>query len=154
VVEKSTDFGIMDKRGKEMTYQINLCVGDWSCDGHEKYENYLIDTSLKKGELESAFASGVAILGVNITGLCEEYQDNTIPTETYRKFQVLYPDITKYDYFNEPDDLDEPEVSINPEVLVIMYMETCRVGNPSLSWSFVKTAKTPTINIGGYGLFS
>lgn len=64
-----------------MSYEYVLTVGDWSCDGHSFYHQYLLKSNKPKSEIINAYKESV--LASNIV-----FHNNDAPT--YHKFCVDY----------------------------------------------------------------
>ena len=132
-----------------LPYCIDLVIGDWSGDGHEKTRQYTIHSNLNKDCLVVAYWKAVEITGINlIKDVCSEYEDHNLPEDIYLKlcgFGVC-------ELFREEDgSIDEDTLYMEPEFWVDLYCNFCKAGNPDFLFEF-STAPS-SINIGGYGLF-
>ena len=116
---------------------INLTVGDWSGDGHEKTETALFDVSCTREEFLSAYKKGTEVLGFDIASFCQDYEDCSVPTYLSAKLQQHFPN--EWDDAVDDED-DEAFFDIGVDEFMSAYILTVRLGNPD-------------INIGGYGLF-
>lgn len=133
--------------------EILLVLGDWSADGHGKTENIIVNSTLNRKELEEAYKAGAEILNIDVSEeCCADYEDGSIEKEIFNKFLELNPSLPDFDGWGcNDDDRDDGCISISNEQFAAMYMITCKVGNPSLVWTFSEVNET-SINIGGYGL--
>ncbi|MFN0318540.1 MAG: hypothetical protein ACKVQA_26235 [Burkholderiales bacterium] len=122
---------------------INLTVGDYHGDGHEKFEQFCIKSSSTKEEIENDHNLGSIIIGFDMCrDLCAEYEDNEINqdiSDLIRHFLPLFA----------IDEIDDG-FRMDCETFVNLYMEIAKLGNPSLEYEFVSI---DNIRVGGYGLF-
>lgn len=117
---------------------INLVVGDWSGDGHEKTENILVLSNKSSKEIEKAYQDGTEILGFDFSEeCCSDYEDYEIK-EKYIK-------ILK----NENIKVDDNFMDI--ESFASIYIQICKLGDPELK---IDIQDIDIVDIGGYGLFS
>jgi hypothetical protein len=126
---------------------ITLVVGDWSHDGHEKTDKYVIKTNLTKDEVQKAFKKAVKLTGFDFTCF-DDYGENRIS----KKDVILLGQhgIDKDDCFEGGDfDLDD-EFSLYPELYVNLWLKFTKLGNPNFEWSMVEGED---VQIGGYGLY-
>jgi len=138
-------------------HKINLIVGDWSNDGHEKTEDIRFNASLDKENIEKAYKKGIKIVGKEFLTLCEEYEQNTIPKKLFMQICALESRLINYSDFNETiEELnasDESYYSISPLQFAVMYMAIAAQGNVKLTWELDILPISSYINVGGYGLF-
>jgi len=126
-------------------FNVQLTVGDWSMDGHNQFRTVVVQSSLSRAKLEKAFKAGVKKLGVDISKMCADYEDNHITDKTMMIFAALDSDMFILD--GEPE---EEGCYIEPDSFVKLYLLTCKAGDPTLYYEIVEPEN---INIGGYGLF-
>ncbi len=129
---------------------VNLIVGDWSRDGHEKTDRFTVESNLSKAEIAKAYKAGAKLIGFDITEYCKEFEDNTIPIEKLRllcPFGLIWEDLDSYS-------LEEGEMDglyrAMPGEYVNFYLLIVKAGNPTFEYSYTKG---PDIKIGGYGLY-
>lgn len=121
-----------------MTY-INLVVGDYSNDGHEKRETITIRSNKEADETKYAFDQENE--SVQLEQYCSDYEDHKFPSSLIRKY--VSPEL----YTIDPT---EEFVEIWPETFAEVWMGMARAGDPELVLS---VEHVPEIYIGGYGLF-
>ncbi len=132
-------------------HKINLVVGDWSGDGHDKTEDILISSSLEKKDLVKAYKAGLKATKIAHDKFCTEYEQNSIPRSTYLELLALDPSLGEHENYNNDLKDGEDIWGLTHEEFAHMYMIIAKVGNPKLKWTFEVTSDS--INIGGYGLF-
>lgn len=60
------------------TYPITFTVGDWSGDGHEQSESFLVHSSIPVEELREVHFLAPAEVGFDIGTMCKEYNDSSL----------------------------------------------------------------------------
>jgi hypothetical protein len=150
--------------GKELNHKIKLCIGDWSCDGHNQMENIYINCNVFIEDLESAYKTGAEKIGVDITeDLCNEYDDNKIEFSRIEKFALHGFKPSMIDIDVEPDDIHcggentdgdgfDP-LSVDSIMFTKLWLFTAITGNPDIRYEIISD-DVPEVNIGGYGLFT
>ena len=119
-----------------MNNTINLVIGDWSHDGHEKTETVTVSSNLTIKEIEKAFKIGVNKLGFDITKCCEDYEDHVLPKKANDALKKAgFKGVDEEGYFYE--------------TFADIYLFTVKQGDDSFKYKIVTNQ---TINIGGYGL--
>ena len=124
-----------------MNNVTNLVIGDWSDDGHGKTATITIKSNLTSKGIEKAFKVGAKKIGVDITSLCEDYEDYGLPDEAIAKLK-------KAGY---EGDEEEGFLEAGYESFAAIYLFTVKIGDPSFEY---KEVDGKNINIGGYGLLS
>lgn len=130
-----------EQTNPNLIHKIELILGDWSGDGHEKTSSFHIMSSLPKEKIIDAYDRAVKILKFDITSCCEEYEDHSLPEEGQEVLKKNFPKLFK---------------SIDPEWLVKddfvkIYLAMVAVGDPT--FVFAHQEPNDSINLGGYGLF-
>lgn len=128
--------------------RIKLVIGDWSRDGHEKSETFVIESNLTKKEIEKAFKKGTKLINIDFTKYCEEYEDSSIPMEVASDLFKLGFDM------NSIDDYDQfsKTVCLDPTSYMMIYLFLAQKGNPNFGYTIIDE-NLDEIHIGGYGLF-
>jgi hypothetical protein len=134
-------------------HTIEMVIGDWSNDGHGMMDKYYINSSANHLELEKAYKVGVHIVGFDFSEVvCRNYEDSRIKDKHLEKliehgFKGELAECLEENngYFDEDRDYVE------------LYMFVVELGfkkyyQSELNWKFVMN-NTPSINVGGYGLF-
>lgn len=136
-----------------LKHKIDLIVGDWSRDGHEKSEVVKIKSNLTLEELQAAYKDGSKLIGVDlIKNVCKDYEDNKIPKEICEKILKSLAALnlkSSLEWFEE--DLEE-DVWIYESEWAYVILDVCRIGCPNFEWEEVEDGEN--WKIGGYGVFS
>lgn len=126
------------------SHTIRLIVGDWYGNGHDKTEDVIVKTNLDKNALLAAFKEGSEELGFNFQEkVCADYEDNTIADKYSWILQGHGIEVFSDEEFEEANALDTISY-------VKIWLEIAKLGNEDLEYEIVNT---PSIPIGGYGLF-
>lgn len=122
---------------------VKLVVGDWSYDGHNIKEDFLIEFNTEDvKEIELAYKKAVEIIGVDLVeNVCESYQDGSI--------EFVYEDINKHINL----DFIKDQENISSDDFVLLYLAYIKLGNPNITGVLSENI-VPEIKIGGYGLYS
>lgn len=149
----------------ELKYQINLMIGDWSGDGHEKTSEIPIRSNLTADEILEAYMKGVVRLGVNLEAdVCCGYEDDKLPIEVYRVFEAAGFGVREWPlgWMGKPlsdsarkeleDRVAKDEnICLEDGTFAGLYLFTAKIGNPDFRYELVEYK---SLCIGGYGLFS
>lgn len=133
---------------------IELVVGDWSKDGHNQSDNFMIKSNLNKKELEKAYKKGVKIIGFDLVKeACEQYEVTYLTNDQCTKLSnsglSIIDNLENGDVYTPGTD---SVVHIwMPDEWVRLYLYFCKVGNPSFEYEFNENPQS--IKIGGYGLY-
>jgi hypothetical protein len=122
-------------------HRIKLVVGDYSCDGHGRSEDFYILSNLAHKELTSAFYKGEEIIGISFYDQLSEYDTRHLDQHTIDKM-AMYFDVYGID----------ADYWIQPHEYVDYWLQIAKVGNPDLKFDY-DDGSEPIIEIGGYGLF-
>lgn len=128
-----------------MEHIIKLVTGDWSGDGHCMTSTKIFKSNVSEDELQQAYRKGVNLVGVDVSRLCENYEDNTIPSETARRINDSIPNTF------EDDEFEEGGIWTNDDDFTYLWIAIAKAGNPDIVMEEITGS---SINIGGYGLFS
>ena len=147
--------------------QIKLVVGDWSFDGHEKSENFIVEIA-NHTNLKECYTKGTELLGVNfIQKFCTGYEDSYISSEFWEllKSKIKLPErvikvVENEDYYHnenfedsdgyENEDEELPNhCGLETTTVTLIYLEICKLGG----LEDYRLVEVETIVIGGYGLF-
>lgn len=123
--------------------QVQLVVGDWGGDGHERTETFLFDAQSQAAVVQ-AYQKGVELVGVDITKFCDEYLDSDIPAAEVQK--LIAAGMTE----GMIDGNDDGTYYMHHDSFAQVYRFIAMKGDPELRMDPVQAE---TIHIGGYGLF-
>lgn len=148
--------------------KIKLIVGDWSGDGHERTEDFLIESNLSQDQIAQAIIQTENLFEFTFSDFCSEYEDNTIHSCILDKFieaQIIDKDFLDDLFCDEDYDhechhcetKDEDECVLyyefTPEAFVELYLRLAKYSIPAFEYIYLDD-RVPTIEIGGYGLFN
>lgn len=135
--------------------RVKFWVGDWSHDGHNQCDSFVVDVNLTKPELDKAFHDGCKLMGLEKAQckalnflFCSEYEDVKIPQEIIDGMDKVGLSPDKYfDMFYK----DESKWSGNYDTFHILWLDIAKLGNPDLTYQ--ECVSEETYHIGGYGLY-
>lgn len=134
---------------QEIPNGVELIVGDWSMDGHEKVDRFLICSSLDKASLNEAFATASKKIGFNFSyEVADDYEDNLFPKEY---IDLLRERGIEFTLSDEDSANDDGSVALQPKDFVNVWLAIAAFGNPSLKYNLIQPSTQ--IGIGGYGLY-
>jgi hypothetical protein len=132
-------------------YNIELVLGDWSRDGHNQTESFMILSSLDCGSLERAYKKGSKLVGFNLSEqVCHGYEDNEIDNDHLDKLISLGFNASILEQYEYCKYTNVP-IQLSTNDFYMIYMFIARLGNPELKY---ESLDSESINIGGYGLFN
>lgn len=135
---------------EDLKYQIDLVLGDYSGDGHDKTYQCSIHSNLEKEQIEEAFKSGCSKIDVNFMDeVAAEYEDWLLANKILEKLKKSGLDEMKifksYNYVKHCD-----SYYLNTESFTLIWLWIAQQGNPNFKYEFIKNKQ---IYLGGYGLF-
>jgi hypothetical protein len=104
--------------------------------------------------LNAAYKAGVAILGHDLQKSCRSYEDSTLDQALVERLQevgILPEDVDTCSHTWLEDEEDEVHVE-GYEGYANLWLAIAKLGNPTLEFTVIED-QTPSITIGGYGLF-
>lgn len=129
-----------------LNYQIELIIGDFGGDGHDKRKSIIIYSNLSSKDMQNAYNIGAEKIGVDlINEIAVEYEDTNFSDEKlkkYLKFEII--EKMKWDWN------DKCDFYLDIESYIDVYLFTILIGNPNFEYKIQQLDK---IDIGGYGLF-
>lgn len=129
-----------------MVNSVQLNVGDWSSDGHGKTETISFTANRTAKQVRNAYTKGSKKIGIDLVdGVCEEYEDNTLPKDIFEKLEKAGFAVNEIDEY-------EGKYTLYPETFAMIYMFIASLGDEKLSYKMDENYDN-RINIGGYGLF-
>lgn len=147
-----------------MKHIISLVLGDWSSDGHGKTDTVNIKSNLDKNELFKSYKKGSKKVGFNfIDEVCSDYEDGLL-SKNYLNLLVkqgftvdsLGNDISISNLIEvtEAFEADSEGLDLDTETYTRIFLFITKLGNEKFQYEILKQKDSPTIEIGGYGLFS
>lgn len=140
----------------ELPYLLDLEIGDWSRDGHEKSETIVIASNLDSDAIMKAYKAGAKKIGVDcMKEVCAEYEDNKLSEAHWRLYIAAGICTPPFDWVS--DAADDPQTGdgidwIDYEAYTDLFLLTVLCGNPKFRFVYpVRAAKS--MPIGGYGVF-
>jgi hypothetical protein len=125
-------------------------VGDWSGDGHEACEWYMVKTNASIEDVREAHFSCKEKLGFEIGTIASEYQDNTVDEHIIK---ILFENkIVTEDDFCEVVEGDDGKTmyTVESEDIFHIWLKILNYLNPTLKLVHAKKAELPTINFYGW----
>ncbi len=117
-------------------YRFSMTIGDWSGDGHDKREEYIVVSNKPVEEVREAHFRGMAEV-LDLTQICNEYEENAVEAdglpEWAREFFV--------DAYDQPGWL-----SSEPEFFAQLWVEVLKRADPELE---LELEQIPSLLIGG-----
>ena len=145
---------------------VSLILGDPSGDGHDKRDVINISSNLNKKEMLSAYETASKKLKFDlINEVCDEYEDNLLSKnhlDILIKNGLKIEDLgitKKYKYeYDEAveafDDEDSDGLNLWNNTYTHLFLFIVKLGNKDFEFKILDGELNPTINIGGYGLFT
>ena len=70
-------------------YRFYMTIGDWSGDGHNQSEDFLIESNYPVERVREAHFQMKNTIGINIEDICSEFEEDEIDPETVKKIREL-----------------------------------------------------------------
>jgi hypothetical protein len=137
---------------KKLEHRIELVVGDWSHDGHEKTDVQFLESNLPSSEIKKAYNAGTKIVGFDFSKVvARNYEEDKISVDKVDKLKSLGCEL--FDSYDEYDFSEKEGYQLWPDIFTDVYLFICKLGNPDFEYELVSDS-ADRINIGGYGLFT
>lgn len=135
--------------------QFYLPIGDWSNDGHGVCEKVLIESTASLQEIRDAHFKMEEVTGINIHKIANDYEDNTISSDTCLELIELGLDINSlldggYEGLTKENILDEEEYYIDSEGMAKMWVDLLNKTDESLKIVMVAEDEVPMIPFYGF----
>jgi hypothetical protein len=135
----------------ELNHVVELVLGDWSGDGHKQSDKISIKSNLTDKEILKAYKAGSKKVGFDlINEVCSEYEDNRVSVEKVKALaeagitnKMLCVDV------NDEDD-EDTTWSMWTDSYTELFLLIVKLGNKDFKYEY---ANSPSIDIGGYGLY-
>jgi len=118
-------------------YKFKLPIGDWSNDGHEKCDYYIIQSNISAKELVPIYIAMDE--KYQISKECSEYEDNKLSEDFIKLIYHLDLDVKKYI-------TSEKWGIINSEELAQLILDLLMKFEPNLTLSIVPEDTLPEFN--------
>lgn len=127
--------------------RIKLIVGDWSKDGHEKTDIYLVESNLTSTKIKETYKINAELLNFNLLDYCNKFEDSIIPAEKLDPILEILG-------LDKPEDWEDFEIPYNiyPEDWVKLYIAIVKYNRPDIILNLIEE-DVKEIRIGGYGLY-
>lgn len=145
-------------------FEYSLTVGDWSKDGHNQTDEYLVLTSHNKDEVCEAYKNFVrqhkialnesywhGVKTSNIEMLCNDYENNKITIETIERLEKAGIPMEKLPFSEQIDELEG--LNMSPDDIVILLMEMVKTQIEGFTYE-IKEPLDLGIKSIGYGCYS
>lgn len=144
---------------------INLVVGDWSADGHEKTDTFSVEVNkipfspprwgdVSSDTEESIFYQGCVKLGLSPSftdEVCAGYDDPLIPKDLiYKVYGEDESDLPEEEILIEEDSEGHTIYFCTPKGWAFLLLDICKIGDPNFEYEFTNN---PTFNLRGHGLY-
>lgn len=137
-------------------YQFKMTIGDWSDDGHGRYEDFVVRSNVPVEQVREAHFRIKDVTGIDIESICSNYGEDEIGQDTVEQLQEL-----GFEFENATG--MGPGVT-NPEEMARLWVFLLQKADPSLDLALVLTEipmlhfhgfdnKKRHISSIGYGLF-
>ena len=141
--------------------QMYLNVGDWSEDGHNKYDRIKLDSNLPVADVQDAYRKACEITGMSFHNAWKgPATPNPLLTE-YEEREIFEDDLETLRKHGVPESVLFEDEYYDPWMFADLWIEFARIGNPDLVMTQIED-KTPNINgywdkrlntTFGYGLY-
>lgn len=147
-------------------YLVNFPVGDWSRDGHEKFDLYLIRSKKPVMDIRKAHLKSYELFGFDIGSLCSRDEKMSSSNQIFQKLKELGYDFDRLsEISNDPDCYgdDLSNLDLNSECILDIWLFLLNKINSALD---LKVLSVPSIayfgldeqdrelRIPGYGCFN
>lgn len=133
-----------------MQTKFYVTIGDWSNDGHGKYDKYLVEANKSIPDIRDAYKAAVKACGVTFdkgygddrthgTEILARYQDRSITAEVAEKLRGI--GVT----FNELDTDASGGFYFSPQTAAELFMQMAKTQLPGLEYKFIED-EIPSIN--------
>jgi len=134
---------------------IELVIGDWSGDGHEKTRRILLRTNLSSDEIINAYAEGTKVIGVDVMNeVAAEYEDSWLREDSWNKFVAAGIAEMGWEVEGGPEhhwETGEAGLDLDTDSFLDLFLFTVLRGNPSFKYEEIQPSAS--LPVGGYGLF-
>jgi len=122
-------------------FKFYMTIGDWSGDGHEKSDNFLIESNLPIESVREAHFRIDKATGINIEDICSNYEEDEIDPETVHELKMLG--------FHFDNNTGMGDGVINSEEMARLWVFLLMKADPQLKLEFVEKT-IPSLHFCGY----
>lgn len=128
--------------------KYNITLGDWSGDGHEKTETFIVKIPKKfsSSDLSSSYEKSVAEFGFKLSDIAKNYDDNEVPAKIAEKLISAGFNADLFDTLDEGDYKGRYFIISDEFVDLIMFMVGRHLDD--FSWKLIEDSR-PSL-VGGY----
>lgn len=127
-----------------MAFTYKIIVGDWSGDGHDQTESFLIETNASAGKIRDAYKKAE----FSLTDAFAEDGDNLLSEDELEQLKDNGIDLDKVCYEDRYG-----QALFNPEAVAQLYLEMARSQLSDLEYEFVDDKIEVLVEGIGYGCF-
>lgn len=127
-------------------YIMNLIVGDYSGDGYDVTSERPFVVNMKPLDVEKAFRDGSKMLGVDLSKLCDKYQEDVIDSPHSDILLSAGFDMGNVDIEETGDNI---RIHMDDKAFRSLWLQIAKYGNNGLEFSELQMSYH---DIGGYGL--
>lgn len=129
-------------------------IGDWSNDGHEKKETYILSSNTSMVKLVDIHGRIVPKLNIALSSWCEDYDDHFLKEEQWKQLEKLGFSFND-DLFENSEEGVEYNLFWNPDEFLRIWIFLMKCVCPDLSIEILEYPKLHELlpYSFGYGLF-
>lgn len=129
-------------------YNISICLGDLSNDGHGLYEIYHLVSNYSAKDINDAYIRFVNKNGIDITQYCHDYLDNELYGE-------IVDFLLKINAIKKSDLEDKSFYVDGPDEYIELFFKLVQTELTNLIWYHrdLKEEEIMSLHYAGYGLF-
>ena len=122
-------------------YIFRFVVGDWSNDGHNQSQDFIVETSHSEEIIHKAYEDAIKACGVDLEELCSNFEDSIIHSWDVEKLEQFG---ISFENFDEPN--DDGDYYCSPENFAYLFFELIKLqlGN-EFKYKFIKN-EIPYLN--------
>ncbi len=144
-------------------YTYKMEIGDWSHDGHNQSEIFILETSHTNTEIQKAYKkackkANIELHGHGLNSVLSEYEDSGLTAEDIEKLDSLGIDVKNLETLSTTIDEVDGSTYCCPEDVVILFMEMAKSQLKDFSYKIVSDKmpeiQAPGHEFMGYGCFN
>lgn len=138
--------------------RLVLTVGDWSRDGHEKMDDFHIETPYTTHQIMNAYMNCVRVSGFDLDRHFEDYESgsNDVPEqyhELIKKAVDAYALETNTSWVWNLDHANFSNEACQPKTYLAIYLGMAKLSDPNFTFKVIQPSYNDRLNIGGYGCY-